>query len=98
MKNINYKKVKSKQSKRTVLFFLLMVISISQAYAQLAMKKHTINNGGGVMTGGGFELKSSIGQVDAGPTASEGHVNSNYSLSSGFWQQNTDLIFKDNLE
>ena len=95
MKNNNKKsKLKIQTSGKKLAYFLLTLTVFSQAYAQLEMKKHTINSGGATMSGGGFELKASIGQVDSDDPSSGG----NYSLSSGFWQQNTDLIFKDNLE
>jgi len=73
---------------------LLVTTAFSQAYGQLELRKHTINNGNTVASEDRLELMGSIGQVVSGPTSTGG----NFSLSGGFWQQNTDLIFKDNLE
>jgi len=86
-------KATAKSNNRTKKFIglLFTVVAFSQAYAQLELTKHTINNGGNTMSGGGFELKSSIGQTDASKPSSGG----NYNLSGGFWQQNNDLIFKN---
>ncbi len=92
------KLTRKKQWGKKLFYLLVTLTTFTHAYGQLSIKKHTINNGGTAMSAEGFELKGSIGQVDAAPTASEGHGITNYSLSSGFWQQNTDLIFKDNLE
>ncbi|MCF6287753.1 MAG: hypothetical protein L3J53_00765 [Proteobacteria bacterium] len=79
--------------KHLALLFLLGT-AFSQAFAQYEMKKHTINSGGANMTGGNYELKSSIGQADASNTLSGG----SFSLNGGFWQQNNDLIFKNDFE
>ena len=44
-------------------------------------------------TGGRYVLNSSSGQSVVGITDGEG-----YEVSAGFWQRNTDLIFKDDYE
>ena len=79
---------------KLLLLLLLTSFGISQALAQYSLKKFTINSGGGTITSSRFEIKASIGQVDAGNKAS----GNNYSLQSGFWHKNTDLIFKNNFE
>lgn len=84
-------KFSNDNNSKKLICLLLALAVIGQAYAQLELSKHTINNGGNVMTGGSFELKSSIGQVDASKPASGG----DYQLNGGFWQQNNDLIFKN---
>ncbi len=64
------------------------------------MKKHTLNSGGGdSMSGGGFTLKSSIGQVDVSNAMQGG----SFTLTGGFWQASaptntTELIFNNGFE
>jgi len=86
------------RKKKKILVTLLTLI-VSQSFAQYEIKKYTINNGGGKMSGGNYEMTSSIGQVDASGTLSNG----NYSLNGGFWHEanNTpqgDLIFTNGFE
>jgi hypothetical protein len=87
-----YKMLKSYKSKLLLAIFISLIFT--QSIAQFEIRKHSINNGGGKMSGGQFELSSSIGQTDAKETISGG----NFSLNAGFWQENTDLIFKNSLE
>lgn len=86
--------MKTKKQLKYNLSLLVLCLVFSQSFAQFEIKKHTINSGGAKMTGGHYELRSSMGQVDASPKMSQG----NYSLTGGFWQQNTDLIFKNGFE
>jgi hypothetical protein len=51
------------------------------AAAQFSIDWYTIDSGGGVSTGGGFELAGTIGQHDAGPANSGG----SFQLTGGFW-------------
>ena len=46
------------------------------------------------MSGGSYEMNSSIGQVDA----SDQMINGNLSINGGFWHENNDLIFKNGFE
>lgn len=85
--------MKNNKSKNTVLLLITLCIVAGQAFAEYKIRKHTINSGGSKMTGGSYEMKSSIAQVDAG-TMTEG----DYSLNAGFWQENNDLIFKNGFE
>jgi len=85
--------------KKKKLLVALLALIASQSFAQYEIKKHTINNGGGKMTGGNYEMNSSIGQVDASSTQTGG----NYSLNGGFWHEtdNTplpELIFTNGFE
>ncbi len=85
--------------KKKNVLFLLLALAMGQAYAQYEIKKYTINNGGGKMTGGNYEMNSSIGQVDASGTLTGG----NYALNGGFWHKvdttpQTDLIFTNGFE
>jgi hypothetical protein len=81
-----------KYTKTAIALSLLLVFGYS--FAQYEIKKFTINSGGGKMTGGNYEMNASIAQVDA----STAQTNGNYALTGGFWQQNTDLIFKNGFE
>ena len=82
--------MKSKQ----LIFTLMLGLVFSPTFAQYAITKYSINNGGGKMTGGSYQLTGSIGQIDASNELS----NNNYKLTGGFWQQNTDLIFINGFE
>jgi len=79
---------------KKIIALLIFGLAASQALAQYQMNKYSINNGGGKISGGSYEIKSSIGQVDASNTLSNG----NYSLNGGFWHKNNDLIFKNGFE
>ncbi len=46
------------------------------------------------MSGGPYEMNSSIGQVDASNEMSSG----SFSVNGGFWHENTDLIYKNGFE
>ncbi|MCF6320041.1 MAG: hypothetical protein L3J83_12340 [Proteobacteria bacterium] len=77
---------------------LVLTMMASQSFAQYEIKKYTINSGGSKITGGSYEMNSSIGQVDASDTLSGG----NYALNGGFWHannnNNNDLIFTNGFE
>jgi uncharacterized membrane protein len=79
---------------KKLIVFLVLGLAIGQAFAQYEIKKYTINSGGSKMSGGSYEMNSSIGQADAGGQLSGG----NYSLNGGFWHENNDLIFKSGFE
>ena len=75
-------------------FFIVMILGLafSQVFAQYSISKYSINNGGATeMIGGRYEMNASIGQVDASDQMS----NANYSVNGGFWNENTDLIYKN---
>lgn len=78
--------------KSTVLIVSLVLSNI--VLAQLEIRKYSINSGGGNMTGGSYEINASIGQADVNDVQNGG----NYSLSSGYWHKNNDLIFKNGVE
>ena len=74
---------------------VLSTLVIGSAYAEYTMKSYTINNGASkIMKGDGYEMQSSIGQVDGSQIMSK----DNYQLNGGFWHENTDLIFKNDFE
>lgn len=89
-------KLKLKKQKIVKQFVLIFLIgtAFSQSFAQFEMRKHSINSGGTQMTGGGFEMKSGIGQVDASTTMSS----ADYAINGGYWHENNDLIFKNNFK
>jgi hypothetical protein len=77
-----------------VALLLVMGMAFSSSFAQYSIKKYSVNSGGSKMSGGRFEMQSSIAQVDA----SEQQTGDNYVLASGFWQENNDLIYKNGVE
>ena len=83
---------KQKLKLNTVCFILCL--TASQSFAAFEIRKYSINSGGSNINGGNFEMKSSIGQVDASHTMSGG----NFQLNGGYWHKNTDLIFNNDFE
>jgi hypothetical protein len=77
---------------------LSMSLFLGQAVAQYEIKKHSINNGSAIIQSTNYELRSSIGQVDA----SEKMLGVQFQITGGFWTANpppnNDLIFKDDFE
>jgi hypothetical protein len=86
--------LKALLKQRKTYFILATGLVFSQAFAQYEIKRYTINNGGSKLTGGNYEMNSSIGQDDASGSISS----NNYSLNGGFWHKNNDLIFKNGFE
>lgn len=84
-------------NKKSILIVMLIVL-FGQAFAQLEIKRSSINSGGGSMTGGNFEMHSSMAQVDASATQTGG----NFSLNGGFWHKDNtpkpELIFANGFE
>ncbi len=58
-----------------------------------AIDNYLMSSGGGISSGGSYTIQGSIAQVTTG--LSSGGV---YDLSSGYWHENTDLIFKNSFE
>lgn len=95
IKSKNYHRTANKRKTgKHFVFIFLIGTAFSQSFAQYEIKKYTINSGGAQLSGGSFQLQSSIGQVDASNT----QIGGDFSLSSGFWQENNDLIFKNGFE
>ena len=95
IKEKGFRHIAFKKSKRAkTLLLALGLLAFSQSFAIYTMKKHSINSGGATMSGGSYELKSSIGQVDASKTLTNG----SFKLNGGFWHENNDLIFKNGFE
>lgn len=91
---------KNKLQKGLMLSILLItLLMVNVSWSQLTINKQSINNGGSTMTGGGFVMKSSIGQADA----SSIQIGGSFALTGGFWQQAesipaADPIFKNSFE
>ncbi len=83
--------------KKIILIFLISMV-FTQPFAQLEIKKYSINNGGTTMASGNYQMRSSIGQIDASSPQTTG----NYSLTGGFWTETTTAstpeIFKNGFE
>jgi len=60
---------------------LLLIVFCLSASAQYAIDWHTIDGGGGPLSGGNYSLNGTIGQPDAGPTMTNGQ----YAVTGGFW-------------
>ena len=78
---------------------LVLLMFITSTLADYQIRKATINNGGHaseqpVMKSPRFQVQASVGQ----PDANAGLQGDHYQLQGGFWQQNTDLIFKHSLD
>ena len=66
---------------------LFILAGASGAFGQFSIDWHTIDGGGGKSTGGGYELRGTIGQPDASlvpHTADLGNSNF-YALAGGYW-------------
>ncbi len=83
---------------RTTAFATLLALIVTQSFAGFEMKRHSINSGGGKITGGSYTINASIGQVDASAVLSNG----SYEVNGGFWHKNTsnsnELIFQNGFE
>ena len=86
------------QKKQKVILFILLSLNIGQSFAQYQLKKHSLNNGGGKVSGENYQMNFSIGQIDASTITTGG----DYTLNGGFWhKENTpisDLIFNNGFE
>ena len=87
-----------KTSKLWVVGILAFAETLAQSSGgNFEITKSTIDNGGGLSSGGGFSLSGTIGQPDANHKISTG---GKFSLSGGFWANATvvDVIFKNSFE
>ena len=76
------------------LTLLVLALVSSQLNAAYELRKYTINNGGIKISNSRFVLNISMAQVDANTNMTA----TRFQLSTGFWQQNTDLIFTNRFE
>ncbi|MCF6319976.1 MAG: hypothetical protein L3J83_12010 [Proteobacteria bacterium] len=87
--------------------FILLVLVVVSAVAENTIEpkgtptyqinKHTISSGGGVISGGGYTVITSIGQIDAGHNANGGIYEFNGGFLAGASTNNIN-IFKDGFE
>ncbi|MCB1582898.1 MAG: hypothetical protein R3E90_01000 [Marinicella sp.] len=71
----------------------LLFLTVLELHGQTLELEKQVMVSGDKVSGGQFELSSSMGQVFT--TQSTGN---NYVLQAGFWQQDNDLIFTDEFE
>jgi len=74
-------------------FFVTSYAAV-QGVPSYSIDKYVIASGGTISSGGGFTVQGSIGQPVTGQSVSGG----TFILQSGFWHEDTDLIFKNNFE
>ncbi len=74
---------------------LLMLCSLpASGGGDLRLARSTVDGGGGVMSGPGYQLNATIGQPDASLMSAGA-----YTLTAGFWTRGgSDLLFKDGYE
>jgi len=82
-----------------ILIAIPLLMSVTQSVAQFDLNKSSINSGGSIITGGSFEIKSSIGQA----SVSTEQVGGSFALTGGFWQAMDSIpreesIFKNDFE
>lgn len=81
------------------MFLLLWVFLSTSVFADYQIKRYSVNSASGptlqtAIQSSRFEIKGNAGQVDA-----SGFMHGEeYRLNGGFWHENRDLIFKDNLD
>lgn len=73
---------------------LLLGLAFSPSFAQYEIKKYSINSGGKTDGTDTYQITGSFAQLDARSNQAE----TLYAISSGFWQENTDLIYKNSFE
>ncbi len=87
-----------KTSKLWAIGFLTVAETLAQSSGGgFEITKSTIDNGGGLSSGGEFSLTGTIGQPDANQQIATG---GGFALSGGFWANATviEVIFKDSFE
>lgn len=62
---------------------LMCTVAFAQSGGSFDLTWNTIDGGGGVSTGGGFELSGTIGQADASPPSAL--TGGGYALTGGYW-------------
>ncbi len=72
------------RSRALLLAMLLLLGGWSTAQAQPAIPWQTVDGGGGLCTAGGFTLRGTVGQADAGVMSG-----GPFALAGGFWQTQT---------
>jgi len=78
------------------LISLITAIALAQSSGgDFEISKSTVDNGGGISSGGDFSLTGTIGQHDANSQISSG---GGFLLAGGFWAKAYDVVFKDSFE
>lgn len=79
----------------TVAALVILVGGHSQlAGGDFEIRRSTIDAGGGVSSGAGFELHGTIGQPDTGRSSG-----GRFELDAGFWTRSTsDFLFRNSFE
>jgi hypothetical protein len=67
---------------KRILLFPVIVTAVVVAEAQLSIRWHSIDGGGGISTGGSYALSGTVGQYDAGTNQMTG---GSFTLAGGFW-------------
>jgi hypothetical protein len=87
---------------RTSKLWAIGLLAAAETLAQSSsgdfeITKNTIDNGGGLSSGGEFSLTGTIGQPDASQKVATG---GGFTLSGGFWANTTidEVIFKNSFE
>lgn len=70
----------------TIFALALVAGAASAAHAQFSIPWSTVDGGGGTSSGGGFTIKGTIGQPDAGKSAG-----GTFTINGGFWSLGVDL-------
>lgn len=86
----------NQKNKNIKLFVYIFLVgsAMSQAFAQYEIRKQTVNSGGKPIISESYQIKGSIGQIDA----SNSLLSGSYRLNAGFWHENNDLILKNGFE
>lgn len=89
----NGTQMKKFKSNKILVFSFIFIFSNAIAGNGYEIKKHVISSGGGLSEGGNYKVNGSIAQM-----TTEKSIGGGYVINSGFWQNNSDLIFKNNFE
>ena len=87
------KKTNSLRTKTMYVLTFFCFLQSAQAGQIYSIEKYVFASGGTKSSGGNYSLQGTIGQplnVVSNST--------NYTVASGFWHENNDLIFKNNFE
>lgn len=67
---------------------IMLMLTGAAAWAAFDLSWYTVDAGGGISTGAGFQLSGTVGQADAGPTLTGG----GFALVGGFWAHRGTLL------
>ena len=91
----------AKLNQLVVIVLFVLATGASGALGQLSIDWYTLDGGGGISSGGGFELHGTIGQPDASvqPHVFEFPDGSYYALAGGYWPSfNVCVVDLDDLQ